>query len=114
MSLTIKDVQSVTTDFQVEKVDVSQWWGGSVFVRTLSGNRRAQLDELFNDKKKSRRGMRASIVSLSWGNEAGEFQDVSPGDVEALGDRSGDALDKLCDACIQLSGLTDVEAEVKN
>lgn len=106
-------------DLPVEIVYVPEW-GGSVFVRTLTGSERDKFEEdTIQGKGKNRRvtlqNIRARLVALTVCDESGTrlFQ---PADVARLGLKSAAALDRVFSVAQRLSGLTDddVEELVKN
>lgn len=102
-------------DTPTEVVDVPEW-GGSVMVRTLTGNERDQLEQSFEDlnvdgaKKKDMTGIRAKYAALAIvdadGNNVFSFADV-----EALGKKSAKALDRVFEVCLRLSGVSAKDVE---
>jgi hypothetical protein len=108
-----------TNDLPIEAVDVPEW-GGTVYVRTISGRERDDFEEsMLTGKGKNRqvntRNIRAKLCALClcdvngvplFGNE----------DVDALGQKSAAALDRLFTVATRLNGISkeDVEELAKN
>jgi hypothetical protein len=107
-------------DITTEEVSVPEW-GGNVLVRGLTGAERdaleAQIVRANRDGSTSvdTRNLRARLVALSVVNEDGDriFGDE---DVDALGEKSAAALDRVFAVAQRLSGLADedVDALTKN
>lgn len=117
-ALKLEDVLTAD-DCTVNSVNCPEW-GGSVFLKTLSGSARDRIDATFmghdNDPDKLD-GMRATVVALSWCDENGSGEHVTRDDIETLSEKSGAALDRCYDVCVKLSGLggaADIEGEIKN
>ena len=114
------------TDLPKEEVSVPEW-GGTVFVRTLTGTERDQFEQSMfeathqrNGKKTAERkinlrNVRARLLALCIVDDAGQrmFQDHEDA---LLGKLSGAALDRLFSVAQRLSRLTpeDVEELVGN
>lgn len=102
-------------DRKVEDVPVPEW-GGAVRVRALSGSDRdayeAGIVQIRSDGSRnfSLRNARARLVSLAVIGEDGErlFSEV---DLEALGDKSAVALERVFDVARSLSGLAEEDIE---
>lgn len=101
-------------DILVEDVYVKEW-GGTVRVRTLTARER----DLWEDSRTTRKGadvtvdmtdFRASLVVRSVVDGDGErlFEDD---DLEAIGAKSGAAIDKLWDVAARLSGISKEDEE---
>lgn len=95
-------------------------WGGEVYVRVLPGAERDQfeidsLDSAGPDARFNRHNVRARLAARCVVGEDGRrlFADA---DVEALGDKSGAALDRIFDVAMRLNRMRrqDVEELVKN
>jgi hypothetical protein len=114
--LSKKDILAAS-DLKTEEVDVSQWWGGSVLVRSMTG---AQRDR-FEGERSGLAGVDRYInLRARWGaecmvDEQGERL-FSEADVIALGEKNSAPLDLVFDAALRLSGLTPtvVETAAKN
>jgi hypothetical protein len=107
-------------DLIIECVDVEQW-GGSVYVRNLSGKGRDAFEgsrvrirdgnkvEMIHDNT------RAKLLSMTLCDESGNLL-FSQEDIEALGEKDAAVLDMLFDVAQRLSGMrpVDVDTKVKN
>jgi hypothetical protein len=110
-----KDTILGASDLPTEEVPVPEW-GGSVFVRTMSGMERDAFEQSIVDSKKRglvnvRARLAVQVVCDSTG--ARIFTDT---DADALGKKSGKALDRIFDVAQRLSGIgaKDVEELEKN
>lgn len=87
-------------------------WGGSVFVRTMSGTERDafELDQLANPKIH----IRARLVAYTACDETGQLL-FSPEDMEQLGRKNSKPLDRLFFESVRLNKISkeDIE-ELKN
>src|SRR5579864_1536709 len=99
------------------EVEVPEW-SGSVLLRMLSGNERADIEAAVSEAKKTGaalKDLRVRIVALGLVDERGErlYRD---NDLHLLGARSGIVLERLCDLVMDGSGLKAdaVEEEEKN
>lgn len=94
-------------DLPREEVAVPEW-GGAVWVRTLTAAERDAFEASVNPGKgrKNLANFRARLAVLCVVDEKGErlFQDE---DAAALGRRSAAALDRITDAALRLSGLSE-------
>jgi hypothetical protein len=104
-------------DLPIEPVDVPEW-GGTLYVRTLSGAERDAFESSTIDAKKSGAvldNIRARLAVRALCDKDGNrlFADD---DADALGRKSGKALDRIWDVAQRLSGMGkgDVEAAEKN
>ncbi len=109
-------------DLPVEDVDVPEW-GGIVRVKTLTGQERDAFEESVITMKKVKRGkrvrtettpnlknMRAKLVAHSCVDTKGKLI-FSEADVQALGEKSSAALDRVYEASSRLSKITDEDLE---
>jgi hypothetical protein len=115
--LTAEDILKAD-DRPIETVAVPEW-GGSVRVRGLDGDGRdeyfASMTVLRQGPKGPRQGMNtknatAKLVARCIVDEVGDVV-FSPADVEALGKKSGAALDRVFSVAQRLSGLSDEDME---
>ena len=95
-------------DLPREEVAVEQW-GGSVWVRTLTGTERDQFEEsCIKSKGKNRsvnlENIRARLCVLTMCNEVGERL-FDARDVEALGKKSAMCLDLIFAVAQRMNGL---------
>jgi len=106
-------------DLKIEAVEVPEG-GGTVYIRNLTGKARDRFEgsrfrmrgkdvEIVSDNT------RASLLAATICNAEGVLQ-FTPEHIEALGDKSGELLDRLFDVAQRLSGLRkeDIEARAKN
>ena len=85
-------------------------WGGSVFVRALTGGERDQLERMIAKDAVSR----ASIVALCVVDEKGERL-FAQKDVEKLAGKHGGALEKIVSAALSFNSLSaEALTEAKN
>jgi hypothetical protein len=98
-------------DYKIEEVEMPEW-GGTVFVRSLTGAERDQyeasmatLDKKGNVRDIHMENIRARLVALTVCDETGQrlFGDT---DVKALGEKNAAALERVFQAAQRLSGLT--------
>lgn len=114
-----KDAILTADDMRIEAVAVPEW-GGTVFVRSLSGTERdsfeaAILQRNGSDTSVNYRNMRARLAVLALCDRDGNrlFTD---GDMAAVGSKSAAALQRVFDAASRLNGLSkdDVDELAKN
>lgn len=94
-------------DRRREEVEVPEW-GGSVFIGVLSGSERDVFETSILEANKSGRGysnIRARLAALTICDDNGERL-FSEDDVEALGQKSSKALDRVFEAAQRINGLT--------
>lgn len=106
-------------DLRTEEVQVPEW-GGSVYVRTLTGKERdaweaTLLDGTGRNRRVKLDNIRASLAAATICDAQGK-QLFGPEDVAALGEKSALALDRVFEVAQRLNGLTgeDVEELVGN
>lgn len=106
-------------DLQTEDVEVPEW-GGTVRVKGLTGTERDSFEESCISGKGKQASfkmsnIRAKLVAKTVVDEEGNsiFKEA---DVEALGRKSGSALDRVFTVAQRLSGITkeDIEELEKN
>jgi hypothetical protein len=114
MAALTRDAILKVDDLPKERVEVPEW-GGYVFVKTLTGAERDAFEQSCVDVKSKGRSvnlqnLRARLLALSLCDDAGSrlFTVV---DVEALGAKSGKALDRLFAVAQKLSGLGEKDVE---
>ena len=101
-------------DIETEEVYVPEW-GGKVIVRALSGRERDAFEaslSIQNGKgvRLDLQNARAKLVACSLVDENGHPL-FSERDVQALGEKSGKALDRIYEVASRLSGLGNREME---
>lgn len=104
-----RDAILAANDRRTAVVDVPEW-GGSVTIAELSGKDRDAFEAAFMDESKRFVNLRARMVAISVVDEQGNrmFKDE---DVEALGKKSGKALDRVFSAVQKLNALSDADIE---
>ncbi len=115
MSLLSKDAILGADDRRTVDVEVPEW-GGTVRVRALSGAERDAYEIALAGVRPdgSRRpnlvNVRARLVAMACVDESGSrlFTDA---DVEALGAKSGTAMQRVFDTAQRLAGLSDADVE---
>lgn len=114
MSLLGRDDIIGADDRPTEDVPVPEW-GGTVRVRALSGTERdayesSMVSQRGNKVEANLTNARAKLVAASLVDEEGNLL-FGQADIEALGRKSGAALDRVWDAARRLSGLKDSDVE---
>lgn len=105
-----RDVILAAVDLKTETVPVPEW-GGDVEVRGLTGAERDAFEQsLYVDNKFTASNIRARLVAFCVCDEKGE-RVFSDKDAEALGRKSGLALDRVYDVAQRLSGIGKKELE---
>jgi hypothetical protein len=116
--LSKKDILAAV-DIKTETVSVPEW-GGEVLVQGMTGTQRDAFEAsiVHLEGKKAAADLaniRAKLVALSVVDEEGDLL-FDESDVEALGEKSAVALQRVFEVAQRLSGLTqaDVEELAKN
>lgn len=116
MAILNKESILAADDLPKQEVDVPEW-GGTVFVRTMTGAERDEFEaSLFgDDDKRTFSNMRARLASLTMVDEDGSRLFNSDETAE-LGKKSSAALDRVFSAAKDLNKMSgeDVEELVKN
>lgn len=111
-----REVILKVSDLPQEKLAIPEW-GGHVFVRTLSGHERGELEKRFtaDSARKEPAGFRATLLCLTLVDGEGKTL-FGLGDVEVLGKKSALVIERLFDVASRLNGFTkrDVEELEKN
>ena len=99
-------------DLPSEKVEVPEW-GVTVWVRSMSGHDRDLFESQMIDLSEKGRRMdnfRARLTVFCCVDESGKriFKD---GDISALGEKSGKALDRVFDVASRLNKMTEETIE---
>lgn len=103
MAILTRDQALAADDLRKEEVQVPEW-GGSVFVRNMIGTERDDYEAFFVNNKQPFKNIRARIAAATVCDEHGVLL-FSVADVEALGKKSGAALDRIFDVAKRLSCL---------
>ena len=111
-----RDAIFKVNDLKVEKLEIKEW-GGSIFIRVLSGEERDKFEEEAYHAKGgiNYKDFRARFaVQVACDKERKRL--FTDGDVKALSRKSSVPLDKIMSAGMRLNGMTqqDVEDIVKN
>lgn len=109
-ALLSKEAILAVQDTATELVEVPEW-GGAVRVRGLTGSERDAFESEVvqrngRDVRTNTRNIRARMVVMSVVNEDGSRM-FSYHDIEALGEKSARALDRIFAVAMRLSGLRD-------
>lgn len=101
-------------DIEIEKVDVPEWHG-SVFVKGMSGTERDRfeasiVEQRGKNAKVSMENIRAKLAAESICDEDGNRL-FSIEDINALGEKSASALQRVFDVAQRLSGITGEDVE---
>ena len=111
MSLSREDILGAN-DLARELVECPEW-GDSVWVQELNGLQRVEFGAAFmtkDDEPPDMSRIHAFLGALSMVDEDGNRL-FSGADVEALGKKSGTALDRVTKVAMRLSGLSDEDME---
>ena len=111
MALTRDQILQVD-DLTKQEVKVPQW-GGSVIVSTMSGKSRDSWEQSLMSKGNGNANMeniRARLVAFTVVDEHGNPL-FTEADIEALGRKSGAALDRVVKVAQKLNKLTDADLE---
>jgi hypothetical protein len=97
-------------DLKREKVFVPEW-GGEVYVSEMTGTARDEWEQkiLSKDGHSHLVNARAKLVAATVVDEAGNRMFAKEGDIEALGNLSASALQRVCAISQEINGLTDRE-----
>jgi len=112
MALT-KEAILAADDLPRRKVEVPEW-GGDVYVRTMTGAERDAWEISFvpeaGGEKRDLSNIRAKLAVLACVDEQGKrlFDDA---DVEALGQKSASALERIVEAAGKLNALSGADLE---
>ncbi len=99
-----------SNDLKRETVPVKEW-GGSVIVQALSGVSRDAFEQsLVHDGKTDLINVRAKLVARCVVDESG-MRLFSEEDIEALGQKSARALERISKVAQRLNGMGDKELE---
>lgn len=101
-------------DIATKDVEVPEW-GGSVRVRALTGTERDAFEQETvkrkgKDVETNLRNIRARLVVLAVVDDTGARM-FGYKDIEALGNKSAKALDRLFSVAMELSGISDADVD---
>ena len=94
-------------DLGLVEVSVPEW-GGSVSLRVMRGHERDAFEVRMSAE--DRANVRARLAALSIVDEAG-VRLFSDDDIEALGEKSASALNRVFERAMSLNGFTDADVE---
>jgi hypothetical protein len=117
MNLLSRDAILAVSDIAYKNVPVPEW-GGEVRLRAISAASRDDLEQAAYDANKNNkqfRNLRARMLSLCIVDENGK-QIFSDTDIEALGEKSAAAVDRLYAASLKLNAMSveDIKELEKN
>jgi len=115
MFLTREQILSAE-DIKTEEVEVPEW-GGTVLVKGMNGKERDAFEMSFLDgSRATTENIRAKLVSLTIIDPETNKQLFTVADIDALGQKSAKALDRIFEIAQRLSkiGANDVEEMAKN
>jgi len=101
-------------DDMVKEEQLCPEWGGSVFVRTLTGTERDVFEESVNRKRKGEhvdiRGLKVSLLIKVLCDSNGVLL-FTPADAPALNKKSAAVLDRLFQAAQRVNGMSKENVE---
>lgn len=107
MSFLSRDAILSCSDLRKTEVPVPEW-GGSVYVRVLSGAEKDKLEGYL--KEHPHENVRAFIAAGSICDDSGCLL-FSVGDLDALGNKSASALDRVYLAALEINAITEAEVD---
>jgi hypothetical protein len=107
-------------DLKTEDVNVPEW-GGTVRIKTLTGNERDEYEFRMvgsngQDRDENIRKIRSYLLCAVLVDEAGNLMFPAINDIERIGQKSSKALQRVFDRAAAMNGLNkeDVESLAKN
>lgn len=102
------------SELKTETVAVPEW-GGDVLVAEMTGEARDAWEQSLvmregNRSKPNLRNVRARLVAATVVGEDGKRL-FTEADIEALGNKSAAALDRVCRAAQMINGMSDADLE---
>lgn len=94
-------------DIRMELVHCPEW-GGSVYVRTMTGNERDRFE--FAMKGSGRETIRANLAAQTMCGADRRLL-FTPEDVEALGEKCSSALDRVVEAVLRVNKIKDEDID---
>lgn len=113
--MNLRDMILQANDLPVEKVEVPEW-GIDVYIKTMSGAERLQLEKDLSKDAKSDGPAMCRVVCATLSNKDGELLFNYPDDIELLNKKSVKVLHRLFDIALSVNALgkSDVDALQKN
>lgn len=115
MTLLNKTAILAADDLKKELVKVPEW-GGSVYIRAMTGEERDAFEVSFaGDKKEFKNSFRARLAASCICDEGGALL-FTESDISELAKKSAAALDRICARCTKINAITkdDIEDLEKN
>lgn len=99
-------------DSKTETVDVSEWWGDSVTIKSMSGFARDRFESslLGNNGGSNMQNIRAKLCAASIVDEKGDLM-FSDKDIVKLGNKDSKPLDKIFEAAQRLNKISDSDVD---
>ena len=116
MALLGKDDILSASDIQYEEMHVPEW-NGDVRLKTLTGRERDKFEaSMMKINKKGQReenleNLRARLISFCLVDEDGRRIFLNDYEVNALGEKSVAALQRVFNKCQEMNGMTDSDVE---
>jgi len=113
MALTRQEILSAD-DITLKEVEVPEW-GGSVFIRPMTGSERDRYEsDILGEDGKSdvrNKSLREKLAVLSVCDESGATL-FTEEDIQALSEKNSAPLDRIFDAAQKLNGITDDDIKI--
>ena len=95
-------------DLKLAELDMTSEWGGTVYIRTLTGSERDQFEEAYSEQKM--KNFRARFLVLSLCDDKGQrlFED---GEIAILGKKSSTSINKAFEAAWKHNAFTNEAVE---
>lgn len=102
-------------DRPIQRVDVPEWGGRHVYIRTIGGDERDRYEQSFFDLDSGKRkgdmaGIRSRLVAICACDAEGNAL-FTAGQILALGKKNAAALDRLYEVARKLNGLSDADIQ---
>jgi len=101
-------------DLPKREVEIPEW-GGSVWVRTMTGAERDVFERHIlaaeGSKVEAAKQMRARLVTLTACDDAGARLFNDNGDLDAVSGKSSKALDRVFEVALKLNGLSEKDVD---
>lgn len=97
------------SDLEITEVEVPEWGGGVVRVRSLTGKEWASVEDAIhgvNGKSLTRQGFRERLVFLAAVDTDGNQLFTEEADVQKLGGKNWIPLERIAGAVVDISGAT--------
>ena len=108
--MNLHDTILAADDLPREKIEVPEWPGVELYVRTMSGVELARLQDVYANAKSSLADKTATLAVLTLCDAAGT-RIFSDEDTAAVAGKSGKALQRVAEVAHRLNALTEAEAK---